>query len=173
MPARIVFGKTNVPKYSADMQTFNELFGLTATPHDPSRSPGRVFGRSRGRARVRVHAARARSDIGGSIRTPANWTGVYGHKPSYGLVPQRGHVPWAPGALASQDLSVCGPLARSAEDLALELGIIAGPDGARTTWLAARARRTRTTRLAKFRIAAWLDDRAFPSRARCRACSRR
>jgi amidase len=102
------------------------------------------------------------SDIGGSIRTPANWCGIYGHKPSYGVVPPRGHIPPAPGARADLDLSVCGPLARSADDLLLALEVLAGPDAAHAKAFRFALPAPRGRALADYRLAVWLDDPAFP-----------
>lgn len=93
------------------------------------------------------------SDIGGSIRTPAHFCGVYGHKPTYGLVPARGHIPPPPGALTLPDLAACGPIARSAGDLALLVKTLADP--------AVRLQEM-TRPLGEYRVAAWLDDPDFP-----------
>ncbi|HEY1466827.1 MAG TPA: amidase family protein, partial [Acidimicrobiales bacterium] len=67
------------------------------------------------------------SDIGGSIRNPAHFNGVYGMKPSWGLVPNRGHIPGPPGSLVETDVNCGGPIARSIDDLRAALGVIAGP----------------------------------------------
>lgn len=124
----IVFGKTNVPLFSGDVQTFNEIFGVTNNPWNVERTPGGSSGGAAASVACGFTAFEIGSDIGGSIRTPANWNGIYGHKSSWGLVPARGHIPGPPGALAETDLGVFGPLARTAEDLELLLDIIAGPD---------------------------------------------
>lgn len=92
------------------------------------------------------------SDIGGSIRVPAHYCGVWGHKPSHGIVPQRGHVPPNPGRLAPSALAVCGPMARSAADLELALGLLT--QAPTTGWhLALPPARTATLKGA--RIAVW------------------
>ncbi len=65
--------------------------------------------------------------MGASIRNPAHYCGVFGHKPTYGLVPQQGH--WLPGISAPDDIAVCGPLARSAADLAVALAVLTGAGG--------------------------------------------
>jgi amidase len=114
----IVLGKTNVP-----------LYGTTNNPWDLGRTPGGSSGGSAAALAAGFGPLSLGSDIGGSLRVPANFCGVYGHKPTHGIIPRRGHAP--PGARAVPreiDLAVVGPMARSASDLALELDILAGPD---------------------------------------------
>jgi amidase len=158
----IVFGKTNVPAYCADVQTYNKLFGTTRNPHDPSRSPGGSSGGAAAALACGFTALELGSDIGGSIRTPAHFCGVFGHKPTFGLVPQRGHIPGPPGALAESDLNVCGPLSRSADDLALALSVVAGPDETRAKAFRLSLPPPRHDSLADYRLALWLDEPAFP-----------
>jgi amidase len=158
----LVFGKTNVPAFSADMQSYNDIFGVTRNPHDLARTPGGSSGGAAVAVACGFTAFELGSDIGGSIRTPANWTGVYGHKPSYGLVPQTGHIPGPPGTLADTDLSCCGPLARSPADLALALDVLAGPDAERAKAWRLQLPPPRARSLAEYRVAVWLDDAAFP-----------
>ncbi len=121
----IVFGKTNIPENLADWQTFNTIYGTTNNPWDLRRSPGGSSGGSAAALAAGLTALEIGSDIGGSIRDPAHYCGVYGHRPTYGIVPQDGHA--LPGTFAHSDLNVVGPLARSAFDLELALTIIAGP----------------------------------------------
>ena len=102
------------------------------------------------------------SDIGGSIRIPASWTGVYGHKPSFGIVPFRGHVPPPPGILSLADLSVAGPLARSAGDLEMAMSLLAGPSEWDSTAYRLSLPEPRFKSLKEYRIAAWLDDETMP-----------
>jgi amidase len=158
----VVFGKTNTPPFAADVQTFNPLFGTTRNPWDPERSPGGSSGGSATAVAAGLSAAEVGSDIGGSIRNPAHYCGVYGLKPTHGVIPLRGHIPGPPGTLGEIDLAVLGPLARSADDLELLLDVLAGPDEARATaWqLALPAARHQTLR--DYRVAAWLDDPACP-----------
>jgi amidase len=123
----VVLGKTNVPVALADWQSYNDIYGQTNNPWNPALSPGGSSGGSAAALAAGYVALEIGSDIGGSIRVPAHFCGVFGHKPSYGIVPYRGH-----GLIDTDrapDVSVAGPLARSAEDLALALGILAGPDG--------------------------------------------
>ena len=127
-------GKTNVPANLADFQTYNPLYGTTGNPWDTDRIPGGSSGGSAAALAAGLTALEAGSDIGGSIRNPAHFCGVYGHKPTWGIVPMAGHelLEHTPDA----DLSVCGPLARSAEDLAVALDTMAGAPRSRTAWLA-------------------------------------
>jgi amidase len=149
----IVFGKTNTPSYAADLQTYNAVFGVTANPWDRSRTCGGSSGGAAVAVACAFSAFELGSDIGGSIRTPAHFCGVYGHKPTYALVPARGHIPPPPGTLSVPDLAVCGPIARSAEDLALVLATVAD----------SRCRLQAPTRgLRELRAAVWFDEPAFP-----------
>jgi amidase len=118
-------GKTNVPKDLGDFQSYNSIYGTTNNPWDKSKVPGGSSGGSAAALAAGFSALEAGSDIGGSIRTPAHFCGVFGHKPTWGIVPMQGHelMPGVPDA----DLSVCGPLARDARDLSTALDIMAGP----------------------------------------------
>jgi amidase len=152
----VIFGKTNVPLLLGDWQTFNAIHGTTKNPWDPTRTPGGSSGGSAAALAAGMSALEMGSDIGSSIRNPAHYCGVYGHKPSFGIVPQHGH--WIPGAHVPIDVLVCGPLARSAEDLALALDLIAGPEPFdRPAWNL-KLPRPRKTALGEFRIALILDD---------------
>jgi amidase len=122
----IVFGKTNVPQWLADWQTFNPLYGTTSNPWDRTRVPGGSSGGSAAALAAGLTALELGSDIGASIRGPAHYCGVFGHKPSWGLCAMNGHA--LPGMTRPPDISAIGPLARGADDLALALGLIAGPD---------------------------------------------
>lgn len=123
----MVIGKTNVPPALGDWQSANPIYGRTNNPYDLARSPGGSSGGSATAIAMGYSALEVGSDIGGSIRVPAMFCGVYGHKTSYNLAPMGGHH--AGGmVMAPQLLSVIGPIARSAEDLATALDAIAGPD---------------------------------------------
>jgi amidase len=122
----IVFGKTNVPTMLADWQTFNELYGTTNNPWDVTRVPGGSSGGSAVALAAGLTGLETGSDIGASIRDPAHYCGVYGHKPTYDICATNGQA--LQGRVAAQDITVIGPLARSADDLELALKIIAGPD---------------------------------------------
>ena len=121
--AGVVFlGKTNVPPMLADWQSDNPVYGRTNNPHDPSRVVGGSSGGSAAALAAGMVPLEYGSDIGGSIRIPASYCGVYGLKPSYGVVPLEGH--YFPGTDGADiPLSVTGPLARTAEDLALAINL--------------------------------------------------
>jgi amidase len=156
----VIFGKTNTPTWAGDWQTTNPVFGTTHNPWDATRTPGGSSGGSAVAIAAGLSALELGSDIGGSIRVPAHCCGVFGHKPSHGLVPQRGHIPGPPGTLSEYDLNCIGPIARSAEDLALALGVLAGPLPENAHAVSLRLPRPRARRLEAFRVAAWLDDPA-------------
>jgi len=125
----VILGKTNVPVGLADWQSYNDIYGTTNNPWDLARTPGGSSGGSAASLAAGYVSLELGSDLGGSLRTPAHYCGVYAHKPSLGLVPARGHTPPnAPALPVEGDLAVIGPMARSAGDLALALDILAGPD---------------------------------------------
>ena len=152
----VIFGKTNVPLLLADWQTFNDVYGTTNNPWDVSRVPGGSSGGSAAALAAGLTALEAGSDIGASIRNPAHFCGVYGLKPTYGIVPPRGQA--LPGLLAPNDLSVVGPLARSADDLRLAMSVIAGPDVFDAAGWSLRLPRPRRKSLAEYRVAVMLED---------------
>ncbi len=152
----IVFGKTNVPLLLGDRQTFNAIHGTTNNPWDPARTPGGSSGGAAAALAAGMSALEMGSDIGSSITNPAHCCGVYGHKPSFGIVPQHGH--WIPQARAPLDMQVCGPLARGAEDLALALDVISGPEPLDRPARTIKLPGPRKTTLAEFRVALILDD---------------
>ena len=152
----VIFGKTNVPLLIGDWQTFNVLHGTTNNPWDTGRTPGGSSGGAAAALAAGMSALELGSDIGASIRNPAHYCGVYGHKPSFGVVPQHGHG--IPGAQVPIDILVCGPLARSAEDLALALDLLVGPEPFdRPAWTI-RLPRPRKTTLGEYRVALMLED---------------
>lgn len=149
----IVVGKTNTPAYAGDLQTCNSLFGVTRNPWDPAKSSGGSSGGAAAAVACGFSLFELGSDIGGSIRNPAHCCGVYGHKPSYGAVPFRGHIPPPPGSLAAPDLAVIGPIARHADDLELVWPVIAD---------FRVGRKVPQKPLGALRLAVWLDDPDFP-----------
>lgn len=125
----VILGKTNVPVGLADWQSYNEIYGTTSNPFDLGRTPGGSSGGSSAALAAGYGPLSLGSDIGGSLRVPAFHCGVYAHKPTYNLVPPRGHTPPPlPPIPMDRDLAVIGPMARSAADLSLLLDVIAGPD---------------------------------------------
>jgi amidase len=122
----IVFGKTNVPVLLADWQSFNPIYGTTNNPWDLLRTPGGSSGGAAAALAAGLTGLELGSDIGASIRGPAHYCGVYGHKPTWGVCSSQGHS--LPGALHPGDITTIGPLARSAEDLRLSMDVVAGPD---------------------------------------------
>lgn len=123
----VVFGKTNVALLLADYQSANENYGTTSNPWDPTRTCGGSSGGSAAALAAGLVGFEWGSDIGGSLRVPAHYCGIYSHKPTWGVIPPAGH--WiSPGPRT--DVSVPGPMARSAADLEAGLRITAGPDGA-------------------------------------------
>ncbi|HWP14407.1 MAG TPA: amidase family protein, partial [Xanthobacteraceae bacterium] len=110
-----LFGKSNVPVMLADWQSYNSVYGTTNNPWDVSRTPGGSSGGSSAALAAGLTGIEAGSDIGSSIRNPAHYCGVFGHKPTYGLITPRGQA--LPNVVAPSDISVVGPLARSAQDL--------------------------------------------------------
>lgn len=137
----IVFGKTNVPVALADWQTFNPVYGTTNNPWDLARVPGGSSGGSAVALAAGFTALELGSDIGASIRNPAHYCGVYGHKPTWGVVPMQGHQLPGLACADAMDIAVCGPMACSAADLRLAMDVLAapprsfGPQGSyRTVW---------------------------------------
>lgn len=125
----VILGKTNVPFGLADWQSYNDIYGTTNNPWDLGRSPGGSSGGGAAALAAGYVPLEFGSDIGGSLRCPAHFCGVFSHKPTLDLVPQRGSGPPQTPAYATRgDLAVIGPMARCAADLALELDVLAGPD---------------------------------------------
>ena len=156
----VIFGKTNSPLMAGDIQTYNDVYGTTNNPWDTERTCGGSSGGAAAALATGMTPLELGSDIGGSIRTPASWCGVYGHKPTWGIIPIRGHIPGPPGSLTEADLGVGGPMARDPADLALALDALAGPgEWAATAW-SLDLPSPRARELSEFRVAAWLDDEA-------------
>ena len=152
----VLFGKTNVPLYLADYQSYNSIYGTTNNPWDLSRSPGGSSGGSAAALAAGLTGFEAGSDIGSSIRNPAHYCGVYGHKPTYGIVPPRGQA--LPGVVAAGDISVIGPMGRSAADLALGLDAMAGADEIDGAGWQLRLPAPRKKRLRDYRVGVVLSD---------------
>lgn len=118
----VIVGKTNTPVALADLQTNNPVYGRTRNPHDLGRVPGGSSGGSAAALAAGYVPLEFGSDIGGSIRVPAAFCGVWGHKPTFGMIDTDGHYfPRTQGA--APNLTVIGPLARDPDDLALALDL--------------------------------------------------
>jgi amidase len=147
----VILGKTNVPPNLADWQSANPIYGRTNNPHDLTRSPGGSSGGSAAALAAGMVPLEFGSDIGGSIRIPSAFCGVFGHKPSFAIVPLRGHQPPRVTSLPPP-LGVVGPLARSVADLELALEITAGPAGEEALGYRLDLPAPRHARLADFRV---------------------
>src|SRR5258708_25334175 len=158
----VVFAKTNVPIHAGDLQSYNVLFGATNNPWDASRTSGGSSGGAAAGVAAGLPGFERGSDIGGSIRIPAHFCGVYGHKASYGAVPLRGHIPPPPGSLSAPDMAVAGPIARSAEDLGFLLCVLADADGPVLAGSKPLLPAPRARHLQGFRVALWPDAPAPP-----------
>ncbi|MCP3936820.1 MAG: amidase [Actinomycetia bacterium] len=158
----VVLGKTNLPIWAGDVQSFNDVYGTTSNPYDLRRSPGGSSGGSAAALAAGLTPLEIGSDIGGSIRNPAGMTGVVGHKPSYGLCSARGQIPGMPGTLTQADIAVVGPMARTVDDVELGLDLLTGPDDWHATAWSAELPPARTTDPKKLRVGAWLDDPGCP-----------
>ncbi len=153
-------GKTNVPVDLADIQSYNPIYGTSNNPWNLEHTPGGSSGGSAAAMAAGFSALEAGSDIGGSIRTPAHFCGVFGHKPTWGIVPMSGHevVPHVP----DPDLSVCGPLARDAADLAVALDVMAGPTEREATGWRLDLPEPGFERIADLRVAVWRNEDIAP-----------
>ncbi|OYX36433.1 MAG: amidase [Caulobacterales bacterium 32-69-10] len=148
----VIWGKTNTPALADDFQTSNALYGTTRNPWDEALTPGGSSGGAAAALAAGVTPLEIGSDLAGSLRIPASFCGVFAHKPTYGLVSQRGHTPPAPGTAAEPDLNVIGPMARSARDLRLLLSIMAqAPMPAKAAPVA----------LPDLKVGLWLEEPAF------------
>ena len=162
----VILGKSNTPAFASDFQTYNAVYGTTNHPLDAGLSPGGSSGGAAAAIAAGMCALELGSDLGGSIRWPAHACGVFGLKPSWGLVSTYGSVPPPPHKILLRDADclVAGPLARSAEDLALMLDVIAGPRlGPR------RAPLKPAREGGKLRVALWASDPFAPADASVRA----
>ncbi len=159
----LFLGKTNVPIFLGDFQSYNEIYGTTNNPWDLKRTPGGSSGGSAAALAAGLTGLESGSDIGGSIRNPAHFCGVYGHKPTLGIISSRGHQPpGLPPTPQHPDLAVVGPMARSAEDLAVSLDILSGPNRFNAAGWRLELPPPRMTSLKGLRVALWPDDPNAP-----------
>ncbi len=152
----VLYGKTNVPLHLADWQSFNAIHSTTNNPWDVTRTPGGSSGGAAAALATGMSALEIGSDIGSSIRNPAHYCGVFGHKPTYGVVPYRGHL--MPGSVAYSDITVAGPMARSAKDLTAMMKILVGSEGVDRRGVAYSLPKSAKTKLKEFRVAIKLSS---------------
>jgi len=136
-----------------DIQSYNDVFGTSCNPWDLAKTPGGSSGGGAAAVAAGITPLELGTDVGGSIRIPAAYCGIFGHKSTYNLIPKR--VPGRP----QKEIAVCGPLARDPEDLRLALECTAGSDmgSVGTAWRLEMPRPTKSC-LAEYRIAVWADD---------------
>ncbi|MEO8560046.1 MAG: amidase [Rhodospirillales bacterium] len=153
----VLFGKTNVPLMLADWQSYNDIYGTANNPWDVTRSPGGSSGGSAAALAAGLTGIDAGSDIGASIRNPAHYCGVFGHKPTWNILSPRGHA--LPGKVAHTDISVIGPLARSAADLELAMDAMLGLDAVDKVGLTVSLPKPRKKNWREFKIGLMLTDK--------------
>ncbi|MEU3551931.1 amidase family protein [Streptomyces longwoodensis] len=157
----VIMGKTNTPAYCQDLHTDNVLFGPTLNPHDPKRTTGGSSGGPAAAVAARLTPADLGSDLAGSLRLPAHYCGVYGLRPTQGLIPARGHVPRPPGWITSSDMVTPGPLARHPRDLDLLLAALTTPSpDENNPWSVTLP--TAQSTIGQLRVAMWADDASCP-----------
>ena len=151
----VMYGKTNVPLMLADWQSFNDIYGTTNNPWDVTRAPGGSSGGSATALATGMSVIEIGSDIGASLRNPAHYCGIYAHKPTYGVVPYEGHLL---NTVEPGDISVVGPMARSARDLTAMLKILGGTEGIAARGLSLQLPDLRQKDFKQFRVAVMLTD---------------
>jgi amidase len=161
----VIVGKTNVPPGITGQETANSLFGRTVNPWNEERTPGGSSGGAAAALAAGLTALDVGSDSGGSVRQPAHCCGVFGHVPTHGLVPLRGHRPQVPFEHPGKDvdLMTAGPLARSPVDLAVALDVLTGDDPGVGGGLAFPLPPPAVHGLRGARVGVWLDDPACPT----------
>ena len=146
----VIWGKTNVPFMLSDIQSYNAVNGTTNNPYDVSKVPGGSSGGAAAALATGVTPLELGSDIGGSLRHPANFCGVTSLKPTWGVLSQRGHVPPLIENYDNRDLNVVGPMARNSDDLKLLWSVLRGtPEQARRDVKGAR-------------VAIWDEEASWP-----------
>jgi amidase len=158
----VVFGKTNVPVGLADWQSFNPVYGATNNPWNLGHTPGGSSGGGAAAVAAGISGLEIGSDIGGSVRVPAHYCGLFGHKPTWGLCSMRGHSLF--NAASAADISVIGPIARSADDLAVVLDLIGQPDPAETA-LSVKLPAPRVRAIEGLHVAVWASEPSQPTDA--------
>jgi amidase len=169
----VVFGKTNLPEFGGDIQSYNDIHGLCRNPWNPERTAGGSSGGAGAALASGMTLLELGSDIGGSIRVPCHYHGVFGHKPTWNAVDRFGESPRPPvWAHALMDLAVAGPMGRSVADVRLGLDVLTaittgGIPGARLPPASPRSYSARG-----LRVAIHVEDPAAPTSAACKAAVR-
>ena len=158
----VIFGKTNLPRWSGDAQAYNEIFGTTNNPWDLACGPGGSSGGASAAVAAGLTGAEVGTDIGGSVRLPAHFTGVCSHKPTFGIVPQLGYISHPTYPMSEPDINVVGPITRSVDDCELLLDVLAGPRSALAAGWKLDLPPARHRDPKAFRVGAHLDDAAVP-----------
>jgi amidase len=159
----IIFGKTNVPYQAMDIQSYNQIYGTTNNPWDLSKTPGGSSGGSAAALAAGFTPLELGSDLGGSIRFPAHYTGVFGHKPTFGIVSRYGHIPPMPDKVPPHimptiPLFVVGPLARSADDLELARDVLTTRSNLDASDNRPELLPPRRQQFKDYRVAVWITD---------------
>jgi amidase len=154
----VFFGKTNVPYRLLDFQSYNDIYGVTNNPWDHTRTPGGSSGGAAAALAAGLTSLEVGSDIGGSIRNPAHYSGVFGHKSTFNIIASERLA--VPPSQAGIDLAVAGPLARSAEDLDATLRLLVGPNQLDHAVRVALPESRRTLR--EYRVVLWPTDAVSP-----------
>ncbi|HLY20375.1 MAG TPA: amidase family protein [Bryobacteraceae bacterium] len=158
----IIVGKTNLPEWASDFQSYNDVAGTTNNPWNPERTSGGSTGGGAAALACGMGFLELGSDIGGSIRTPSHFCGVFGHKPTIGVISAEGFVDPPTANPAPDRLSVNGPLARSPRDLLLAMHVTGGPTGVQRLAYSWRLPAARGARLGDYRIGYVVDDPFCP-----------
>ena len=158
----IVFGKTNVPRWSGDLQTYNPIFGTTNNPWDVTRTPGGSSGGAAAAVASGFTSFELGTDIGGSVRMPAHLCGVFGHKPTYGVISQRGYLDHEGGGTTDADVNAFGPIARSADDLDLLLQVLAAPNHQESLAWKLNLPEPNKKSIDQLRVGVWVDGDGTP-----------
>lgn len=158
----VIFGKTNLPRWSGDVQAYNDIFGVTNNPWDLTRGPGGSSGGASAAVAAGLTPLEIGTDIGGSVRLPAHFAGICGHKPTFGIVPQLGYVDHPTYGVGEADVNVVGPLARTVDDVALLFDLLIGPRADQAGAWALELPKPRAG-AGELRVAAWLDEPSCPT----------
>lgn len=158
----VLLGKTNIPAYLDASDSANAVYGRTLNPWHPAHTAGGSSGGSAAAVAAGLSWGDLGSDLSGSIRVPSSWCGVFGHRPSTGLVSKRGHLPWPVHGLIDPTASAAGPIARSADDLLELFSTLVGADGPEGRIWKLQLPPPQFTSLAGLRVGVWRDDTSAP-----------